>query len=177
MPALLNDTVAAFIHAQRHFYLGSANAKGEPYVQHRGGPPGFLRVLDETTLGFADFAGNRRYVSVGNIGENPNVFLFLMDYPARRRLKIRGTAAIATDPALIRTLAPGGTGGVPAHDAVVERAIVIRVTHWETNCDAHITPRWTQAEVDAAAAARTQSLEARVAELERRLAGAGLATD
>lgn len=163
MPALINDTVAGFIARQRHFYLATANARGEPYMQHRGGPPGFLRVLDPSTLGFADFAGNRRYVTVGNLGENPNVFLFLMDYPARRRLKIRGTAAIETDPATVRALA------TEAYDAVVERAIVIRVSHWETNCDAHITPRWTEEDV----AARMAPLEARIAALEAQVRAAG----
>lgn len=167
MPSDITAPVAEFIARQTHFYLATADAKGRPYVQHRGGPAGFLKVMDERTLGFADYAGNRRYVTVGNLGENDNVFLFLMDYPAQRRLKIRGTAGIVTDPDVIRSLAD------PNYDAQVERAIVIRIEYWETNCNAHISQRFTQADVDQAVA----PLTARLARLEQRLAKAGLPTD
>ncbi len=167
MPSDITQPVAEFIARQTHFYLSTADAKGRPYVQHRGGPAGFLKVMDENTLGFADYAGNRRYVTVGNLGENDNVFMFLMDYPSQRRLKIRGQAGIVTDPDVIRSLRD------PNYDAQVERAIVIRVEYWETNCNAHITQRFTQADVDQA----VTPLMTRLAKLEKRLEDAGLPTD
>jgi len=167
MPSDITQPVADFIAQQTQFYLATANAAGEPYVQHRGGPAGFLKVMDARTLGFADYAGNRRYITVGNLGENDNVFLFLMDYPAQRRIKIRGKARIVSDTDVIRAL------GDPAYNAAVERAIVIQIAYWETNCTAHITQRFTQAEVDAAVA----PLTARLARLEQRITAAGLPVD
>lgn len=167
MPSEINDAVAEFIAHQNHFYMASADAKGRPYVQHRGGPEGFLKVMSPTTLGFADYAGNRRYITVGNLGENENVFLFFMDYPAQRRVKIRGKAGIVTDPDIIRSLRD------PNYDAQVERAIVIEIEYWETNCNAHITQRFTQDAVDAAVA----PVMARMARLEERLKEAGLPID
>jgi len=167
MPSEINQAVADFIAHQTHFYMATADGKGRPYVQHRGGPAGFLKVMSPTTLGFADYAGNRRYVTVGNLGENENVFLFLMDYPAQRRVKIRGKAGIVTDPDVIRSLADTG------YDAQVERAIVIEIEYWETNCNAHITQRFTQEAVDEAVA----PVMARLKRLEDRLEAAGLPTD
>ncbi len=167
MPAEINDALRQFIGQQTHFYMGSADGKGRPYIQHRGGPAGFLKVMDNRTLGFADYAGNRRYVTVGNLGENPHVFLFLMDYPAQRRIKIRGRGRIETDPAVIRSLAPDN------YDAIVERAIVIEVEHWETNCNAHIRQRFTVEQVTEAVA----PLQARIEMLEAKLAAAGIASD
>src|SRR5579862_521350 len=101
--------LADFIAAQRSFFLGTASAAGQPYIQHRGGPPGFLRVLDEQTLGFADFAGNRQYITLGNLAENPKAFLFLIDYRNRQRIKIWGTARVVEDdPELMKRLKPDG---------------------------------------------------------------------
>jgi predicted pyridoxine 5'-phosphate oxidase superfamily flavin-nucleotide-binding protein len=167
MPAEITEPVAQFIARQTHFYMATANAKGQPYVQHRGGPAGFLKVLGPKTLGFADFLGNMRYITVGNLGENDNVFLFLMDYPAQRRVKIRGRAGIVTDPDVIRSVAD------PNYDAVVERAIIIDVEYWETNCNAHISQRFTQTDVDRAVAPVLE----RMKRLEERLEAAGLPTD
>ena len=103
----IDETLAAFIAEQRSFYLATANAEGQPYIQHRGGPKGFLRVLDEKTLAFADFAGNRQYITTGNLADNPNAMIFLMDYANRRRVKIWGTARVVeNDPELVAQLMP-----------------------------------------------------------------------
>jgi predicted pyridoxine 5'-phosphate oxidase superfamily flavin-nucleotide-binding protein len=128
--------LAAFIAEQDSFFLATASAGGQPYVQHRGGPPGFLRVLDETTLAFADYRGNRQYISLGNLAENPKVHLFLIDYATRQRVKIWGEAVvIEDDPELLAELMPEG------YEARPEQAIVIHVTAWDANCPQHITPR------------------------------------
>lgn len=122
-----------FIAARTSFFLGTADAEGQPYIQHRGGPPGFLRVLDEHTLAFADFSGNRQYVSVRNLAQNAKACLFLIDYEQRRRIKIRGEArAVDDDPALIERLMPAG------YEATPERAIIFTVNAWEANCPRHI---------------------------------------
>jgi predicted pyridoxine 5'-phosphate oxidase superfamily flavin-nucleotide-binding protein len=132
----IDDDLAAFIAEQDSFFLATASADGQPYIQHRGGPPGFLRVLDETTLGFADFRGNRQYISLGNLAENPKVHLFLIDYATRQRVKIWGEAVvIEDDPELLAELMPEG------YEARPEQAIVIHVTAWDANCPQHITPR------------------------------------
>jgi len=140
----LGPSEAAFIEARDGFYLASVSEAGWPYLQFRGGPPGFLRVLDEETLGFADFRGNRQYITTGNIAGNDRVSLFLMDYPNRRRLKIFGhMQAIDTgdDPALAARLA------MPDYPARVERAVLIKVAAFDWNCPQHITPRFTEAEL------------------------------
>ena len=156
----LTEELAAFIGEQTSFYLATANADGQPYIQHRGGPKGFLRVLDERTLAFADFRGNRQYISLGNLEDNPKVHLFLMDYAHRRRVKIWGEARVVEDePALLAKLAPAG------YDAHAERAFVIRVAAWDENCPQHIPQRFEAADVAAALAER----DARIAELEARL--------
>jgi uncharacterized protein len=130
---VISEDLAAFIAEQDSFFLATANADGQPYIQHRGGPPGFLRVLDETTLAFADFRGNRQYISIGNLTENPKVHLFLIDYETRRRIKIWGEAKVVEDdPALLAKLMPVG------YDARPERALVIHVTAWDENCPQHI---------------------------------------
>jgi predicted pyridoxine 5'-phosphate oxidase superfamily flavin-nucleotide-binding protein len=122
-----------FIAAQASFFLGTADAQGQPYIQHRGGPAGFLRVLDERTLGFADFSGNRQYVTVRNLAQNPKAYLFLIDYAQQRRFKIRGEArAVDDDAALIARLMPAG------YEATPERAIIFTVKAWEANCPRHI---------------------------------------
>ena len=152
----LDDDVRAFIAAQTGAFLATASADGQPYVQHRGGPPGFLRVLDARTIAFADFRGNRQYITVGNLVENPRVQLFLIDHARRQRVKIWGTARVSEDPALIARLTDA------SYDARVERAIVIDVVAWDVNCPQHIPQRLDAADVEAALAAR----DARIAELE-----------
>ena len=136
--------LAHFIAARDSFYLSTASADGQPYIQHRGGPPGFLRVLDEHTLAFADFRGNRQYISAGNLAENPRAFLFLMDYPNRSRIKIWGRAKVVEDdPALMERLVDPGYAARP------EQAIVFTIEAWDVNCPQHITPRFTADEYDA----------------------------
>jgi hypothetical protein len=151
--------LAAFIGRQRSLFLATASAGGQPYIQHRGGPPGFLRVLDPETLAFADLAGNRQYITLGNLSENPRAQLFLIDYANRQRVKIWGEVRVAEDdPALLAMLAPEG--------ARAEQAILFRVTAWDANCPQHIPQRFEAEEVAAALAQR----EARIAELEAELA-------
>lgn len=140
---------AAFIAARDGFYLGTASADGWPYVQFRGGPRGFLRVIDAQTLGLADYRGNRQYLSAGNIDGDPRVSLFLMDYPNRRRLKIWGRARLvegAEDPALLARLAPEGYRARP------ERAMLIDVAALDWNCPQHIPERYTLEELEPALA-------------------------
>ena len=155
-----------FISRRDSFYLASVNSDGWPYIQHRGGPRGFLKVLDGHTLAFADFSGNRQLLTTGNVAANDRVALFLMDYPRRERLKIIGHAEVlaAKDhPALAADLAPDG---VPAKK--IERIFRIRVTGFDWNCPQYITPRFTAEEVAQAAA----PLQKRIAELEAALAAA-----
>jgi uncharacterized protein len=139
------------------FYLATATADGQPYVQYRGGPPGFLKVLDDHTLAFADFGGNRQYLTVGNLSENPRVFLFLMDYANRRRVKVWGTARVVEDdPALLDRLAD------PAYPGKVERAIVFTVAAWDVNCPQHIQRRFGERQI----APVIEKFQTRIAELE-----------
>lgn len=157
----ITEGLADFIGQQVSFYLATSNAENQPYIQHRGGPKGFLRVVDPTTLAFADFRGNRQYISMGNLTENPKVHLFLMDYANRSRVKIWGTATVVEDdPALLAKLT------LPDYDARVERAFVIHVTAWDANCPQHIPLRFEAAEVQEALALRDR----RIAELEAQLA-------
>ncbi len=129
----ITGELAAFIAEQNSFFMATANTEGQPYIQHRGGPRGFLRVLDETTLAFADFRGNKQFISLGNLVDNPKVHLFLIDYANQRRIKIWGEAVVVEDdPALVQELM------VPGYDAKPERAIVIRITAWDENCPQHI---------------------------------------
>ena len=137
----ITPDLAQFISQRDSFYMATASADGQPYIQHRGGPKGFLQVLDDSTLAFADYSGNRQYISTGNLTENDKVSLFLMDYPNRQRIKIWGTAhAIEDDQNLLDNLAP------PDYNASVERAILIKIEAWDANCPQHITPRLTQQE-------------------------------
>ena len=159
------DGEAAFITARDSFYLASVSQTGWPYIQHRGGPPGFLRMLDDTTLGFADYRGNRQYLSLGNIADDNRVALFLMDYPHRRRLKILAHMTAHdpnAEPDLSARLA------TPGYRAVAERAFTLRLEAFDWNCPQHITPRFTPAEIEAASAplhARITALEAENARL------------
>lgn len=156
---VLGDEEREFLAARDSVYLASVGETGWPYVQHRGGPPGFIHVLDERTLAFADFRGNRQYVSVGNLAGDSRVALIAVDYPRRRRLKLLGHARVVTpeqDAALIARLK------TPGYRGVVERALVITVAGFDWNCPQHITPRFTEAEI----AAATQPLRERIAALE-----------
>jgi predicted pyridoxine 5'-phosphate oxidase superfamily flavin-nucleotide-binding protein len=138
-PTQIDDALRQFIEAQTSVFLGTASRDGQPYIQHRGGPPGFLRVLDESTIGFADFAGNRQYISAGNLSENPKAFLFLIDYAQRRRVKLWGEARVLEDEALAARLAPRGYAARPEH------AILLRVFGWDENCPRHILQRFDAA--------------------------------
>jgi predicted pyridoxine 5'-phosphate oxidase superfamily flavin-nucleotide-binding protein len=134
--AVVTPDLKEFIEAQTSVFLASANLDGQPYIQHRGGPPGFLQVLDARTIGFADFAGNRQYITVGNLAENSRVHLFLIDYAQRRRVKIWGEARVVeNDPGLVARLKPVG------YRARVERIILISVSAWDENCPQHIPQR------------------------------------
>src|SRR5580693_9822282 len=139
------------------FYLGTANAEGQPYIQYRGGSPGFLKVLDDRTLGFADFGGNRQYITLGNLSENPKAFLFLMDYANRQRVKVWGTArTVEGDAGLDNKL------GDPAYPGKVERAILFTVEAWDVNCPQHIHRRFSERQI----APVVEKFQARIAELE-----------
>jgi uncharacterized protein len=158
----LGEHEAAFIATRDSAYMATVGETGWPYMQHRGGPPGFIKVLDETTLGFADFRGNRQYVSVGNLTGNDRVALFFMDYPRRARLKLLGHARTVErkdDPELMARLA------TPGYKATMERAIIISVEAFDWNCSQHITPRFTADEISAAVA----PLHDRIRELEEQL--------
>jgi predicted pyridoxine 5'-phosphate oxidase superfamily flavin-nucleotide-binding protein len=163
----IDEALAAFIAEQRSFYLATASADGQPYVQHRGGPKGFLRVLDERTLAFANFAGNRQYISTGNLAENPKATILLMDYPNRRRVKIWGTARVVEDdPELIAKLFPG------AYRARGEAAVIFTVEAWDVNCPQHIPQMFFAEDVAKALAERDRcigELEAENANLKAAL--------
>lgn len=160
----LTEAEADFIAVRDSFYMATVSENGWPYIQHRGGPAGFLKVLDSRMLAFADFRGNRQYISVGNIKHDDRVSLFLMDYPRQGRLKILGRmheVDLADKPELAEALA------TPGYRAKVERALVIKVEAFDWNCPQHITQRFTLAEIEPA----VSSLRARIAELEKELAG------
>jgi uncharacterized protein len=156
-----------FIEAQISIFLATANADGQPYIQHRGGPKGFVKILDKNTLAFADYSGNRQYITQGNLSENPRAYIFVMDYAHRRRVKIWGEARVVDDdPALLKSLMPAGYKARP------EQVILFRISAWDTNCPQHIPQKFDAADVAAALASR----EARIAELEAEVAalkGAG----
>ena len=161
------DAEAEFITARDSFYIATVSETGWPYVQHRGGPPGFLRVLDDKTLGFADFRGNRQFISVGNLGANDRAAVILMDYPGRRRLKIYAhteTMDLSTAPPLAEKLA------VPAYKAKLERAFLLHLAAFDWNCLQHITPRFSGAELEPLRA-RLEQLESENKVLREQLAG------
>ena len=151
----------AFLSSLDMFYFGTANAEGQPYIQYRGGAPGFLKVLDEKTLGFADFSGNRQYISIGNLSENPKAFIFLMDYANSRRIKVWGTARVVEDDHELLDLLKDSD-----YPGRVERAIVFTIEAWDVNCPQHIHKRFSQHEV----APIIEGLQSRIAELEGKLA-------
>jgi len=156
----ISAELAEFIAAQRSFFIATANLEGQPYMQHRGGPPGFLRVLDPRTLAFADYTGNRQYISLGNLAENPRAQLFLIDYAERRRVKIWGEARVAaSDENLLGKLMPEGYRARP------EQAIVFRVSAWDANCPQHIPRRFEADDVETA----LREKDSRIARLEEEL--------
>ncbi len=162
----ITPELAAFIAAQRSVFLATANRDGQPYIQHRGGPPGFLHVLDDKTIAFADFKGNRQYISQGNLADNPKAHLFLIDYAQRRRVKIWGEARVVEDdPDLMARLMPAG------YEARPEQAIVFTVSAWSANCPQHIPQRFEAADVAAALAERDRRIAALEAEVARLRAG------
>ena len=157
----IDDNLAGLLGQTNSFYLATASADGQPYIQHRGGPKGFIKLLDKTTLAFADFSGNRQYITQGNLSENPKSYIFVMDYAHRRRVKIWGEARVVDDdPALTASLMPHGYKARP------EQAILFKIAAWDTNCPQHIPQKFDAADVAAALALR----DARIAELEAELA-------
>ncbi|WP_439402209.1 pyridoxamine 5'-phosphate oxidase family protein [Bradyrhizobium sp. DASA03068] len=157
----VDDNLAAFLADANSFYFATASADGQPYIQHRGGPKGFLKVLDKQTLAFADYAGNQQFITQGNLSENPKAYIFVMDYAHRRRVKIWGEARVVEDDeALTTSLMPKGYRARP------EQVILFKIAAWDTNCPQHIPQKFDASDVAAALAAR----DARIAELEAEVA-------
>ncbi len=153
----VNDELRDFLARSNSFYFATATKQGQPYIQHRGGPAGFLKVIDEQTLGFADFSGNRQYISVGNLAENERAHIFLMDYANQRRIKLWGKAqVIENDPVLI------GKMTEPGYRARPERAFLFEIVAWDINCPQHIPQKYDFSTVEAA----TEKLTNRIKELE-----------
>jgi predicted pyridoxine 5'-phosphate oxidase superfamily flavin-nucleotide-binding protein len=157
----IDENLAAFLSETNSMYFATASADGQPYIQHRGGPKGFVRILDRKTIAFADYSGNRQYITQGNLTENPKAHIFVIDYAHRRRVKIWGEARVVDDdPALLNSLMPQGYKARP------EQVILFRISAWDTNCPQHIPQKFDAADVAAALASR----DARIAELEAELA-------
>lgn len=156
-PDKVTPELASFIAEQDTAFLATANAQGAPYIQHRGGPKGFIKVLDEHSLGFADYRGNRQYITVANLTENDHAYLFLLDPARRQRIKLWGRArVIENDPVLVERLFDKGYKARP------ERAILFTIEAWDVNCSAHIVTRFTEAEIGEA----LTKVQAKIAELE-----------
>ncbi|WP_137930634.1 pyridoxamine 5'-phosphate oxidase family protein [Mesorhizobium comanense] len=168
--AVITPDLAAFIGMQTSIFLSTANGEGQPYIQHRGGPAGFLKVLDEKTIGFADFSGNRQFITQGNLADNPRAFLFLIDYMMRQRIKIWGTARVVEgDAELTASLMPQDYRARP------EQVILFTVSAWDANCPQHIPQRFEAADVAAALGERDrriQGLEQEIARLKAELGAA-----
>src|SRR5882757_7774298 len=157
----IDENLTAFLGETNSFYLATASGTGHPYIQHRGGPKGFVKIIDKNTIAFADYSGNRQYITQGNLSENPQAHIFVMDYAHRRRVKIWGEARVVDDdPALTQALMPKGYKARP------EQVILFRISAWDTNCPQHIPQKFDAADVAAALAQR----DARIAELEAQLA-------
>jgi predicted pyridoxine 5'-phosphate oxidase superfamily flavin-nucleotide-binding protein len=157
----IDENLAAFLAETNSFYLATASASGQPYIQHRGGPKGFIKILDKHTLAFTDYSGNRQYITQGNLSENARAHIFVMDYAHRRRVKIWGEARVVDDdPALTASLMP------QVYKARPEQVILFRIAAWDTNCPQHIPQKFDAADVAAALSVR----DARIAELEAELA-------
>lgn len=158
----ITPELAAFIEAQTSVFFATANMEGQPYIQHRGGPPGFLCVLDDQTIGFVDFTGNRQFITQGNLADNPKAHLFLIDYARRQRIKIWGEArVIEGDAELMAKLMPQGYKARP------EQVILFTVVAWDANCPQHIPQRFEAADVAAELAKRDERIRALEAELDR----------
>jgi predicted pyridoxine 5'-phosphate oxidase superfamily flavin-nucleotide-binding protein len=159
---LITPDLQHFVEAQTSVFLATANAAGQPYIQHRGGPAGFLQVLDQRTIAFADFAGNRQYITLGNLTDNVKFHLFLIDYAHQKRVKVWGEARVVEDDAeLLARLKPRD------YRARAERAIVLKVAAWDANCPQHIPRRFDAADVEAALAGRDRRILDLEAELQR----------
>ena len=159
-PNRVTSDLAGFIAELDTAFLATTSAEGAPYIQHRGGPKGFIKVLDDKTLGFADFAGNRQYITISNLEGNDRAFLFLLDFANRQRIKVWGRARVVeNDPKLMERLVE------PGYRARPERAILFTIEAWDVNCSQHITERYTQAEV----ALAVQGMRDRIASLEDEL--------
>jgi predicted pyridoxine 5'-phosphate oxidase superfamily flavin-nucleotide-binding protein len=157
----IDENLAAFLADANSLYFATASADGQPYIQHRGGPKGFVKILDNRTLAFADYSGNRQYITQGNLAENAKAHIFVMDYAHRRRVKIWGEARVVEDdPALLASLMPQGYKARP------EQVVLFTIAAWDTNCPQHIPQKFDAADVAAALASR----DARIAELEAELA-------
>jgi predicted pyridoxine 5'-phosphate oxidase superfamily flavin-nucleotide-binding protein len=157
----IDENLAAFLADASSFYMATATADGQPYIQHRGGPKGFIKILDRNTIAFADYSGNRQYITQGNLTENPKAHIFVMDYAHRRRVKIWGEARVVDDdPALLKSLMPAGYKARP------EQVMLFKISAWDTNCPQHIPQKFDAADVAAALASR----DARIAELEAEVA-------
>jgi predicted pyridoxine 5'-phosphate oxidase superfamily flavin-nucleotide-binding protein len=157
----IDEKLAGFLTETNSLYFATASANGQPYIQHRGGPKGFVKILDKSTLAFADYSGNRQYITQGNLTENPKAYIFVMDYAHRRRVKLWGEARVVDDdPALLKSLMPQG------YKARGEQVILFKIAAWDTNCPQHIPQKFDAADVAAALASR----DARIAELEAELA-------
>lgn len=157
----VTDDLRNFLAARNSFYLATATADGQPYIQHRGGPNGFLKPIDERTLAFADFAGNQQYITMGNLDENDKAYIFVMDYAGRQRIKLWGRAeVIEDDPELVAKLAD------PEYRSKPERVILFHLEAWDINCPQHITRRFDEDDV----VPKVRELQARVQALETELA-------
>jgi predicted pyridoxine 5'-phosphate oxidase superfamily flavin-nucleotide-binding protein len=157
----IDDNLAGFLANANSLYLATASADGQPYIQHRGGPKGFVKILDKSTIAFADYAGNRQYLTQGNLSENPKAHIFVMDYAHRRRVKIWGEARVVDDdPALLQSLMPKGYRAWP------EQVVMFKIKAWDTNCPQHIPQKFDAADVAATLAQR----DAHIASLEAELA-------
>jgi predicted pyridoxine 5'-phosphate oxidase superfamily flavin-nucleotide-binding protein len=157
----VDDRLTDFLANTNSFFFATASASGQPYIQHRGGPKGFIHILDKNTIAFVDYGGNRQYISLGNLSENPKAHIFLMDYANRRRIKLWGEARVVNDDrALMRSLMPKGYRARP------ERVIVFKIAAWDVNCPQHIPQKFDAQDVAEALAMR----DARIEELEAELA-------
>ena len=157
----IDERLIDFLSNTNSFYFATASAAGQPYIQHRGGPKGFIHILDKRTIAFVDYGGNRQYISLGNLSENPKAHIFLMDYANRRRIKLWGEARVVNDDhALLRSLMPKGYRARP------EQVIVFKITAWDVNCPQHIPQKFDAEDVAEALAMR----DARIEELEAELA-------
>ncbi|AMX94993.1 MULTISPECIES: pyridoxamine 5'-phosphate oxidase family protein [Mesorhizobium] len=166
----ITPDLAAFIEMQTSVFLSTANREGQPYVQHRGGPAGFVKVLDEHTIGFADFSGNRQFITQGNLADNPRAFLFLIDYMHRQRIKLWGTARVVeNDAELMAKLMPQG------YRARAEQVVLFTVSAWDANCPQHIPQRFEAADVAAALGERDKRIERLEQEIARLRGNSGAA--